>query len=553
MSPVVKDRYLKIGILAVLLSCANSSPLYVSPGARHAFPEASQRSRQDGVIKSRFAGGKIIVDVYPLRGEGYIDLALRISNQPKSWRKLKKWNRNLRFPHRDRPIPVPFDFLNARYRLQAVKQLFPRDRLTSRGWEHRVTYRGETMWFIAETFTGDGANYTAIQRANRMRKGQPITIGKVILIPHNLLSDDFSQDLPRLPDLTYERDKNGKLYAVYKLKRGEALYSAVVVRFTGRVDAGDVNDMVNKLLKINGIKDPKKIPAGRKIRIPFEYLSDDFLTEGAPTRLVKLKARRRSKRLYVIIDPGHGGADPGVVKGRLHEDELAYDIMLRLKKYLQDRGVTVYSTVLDASDNGQPKNTRYLANGSNEFVLTTPRYRIADPRVSVNMRVYLVNSIYQRLRRKGVSDRNIYFVSIHMDHLHPRLRGSMIYYPHENLRPKHFYARGRIYRKYRESKNIKLKFASYENRRASSYSYAFSKELVRRFKAHNIPVHSYRPIRPFVYRRNRKWVPAVIKYSKVPTSVLIEVVNMANRSDRANIQNHGFRQRVAEAIARAIL
>ncbi|RMD97097.1 MAG: N-acetylmuramoyl-L-alanine amidase, partial [Calditrichaeota bacterium] len=284
-----------------------------------------------------------------------------------------------------------------------------------------------------------------------------------------------------------------------------------------------------------------------------EYLSDDFATGGAPTRLVKADRPRRGHRLYVILDPGHGGSDPGVVHGGLYEDELAYDIMLRLKNFLEQNSVTVMTTVRDASDNGQPKNLSRWSNGSMEYVKTTPPYRILDSRVSVNMRVYLVNSLYQQLKKRGISDRNIIFISLHMDHLHPSMRGAMIYYPNENLRRKSFKAHGRIYRKYLESKNVRLRFASREIRKAASFSYNFSRTLVRAFKRNKIPVHSYRPIRPFVYRKNRKWIPGVIRYSKVPTSVLIEVVNMANRHDLANIRNYRFRDRVARAIAQAIL
>ncbi len=517
-------------------------------------PETSAeplQTRSD--IRPRFVNGKIIVDVYPRNGEGYIDMALRISHEPKAWKKLKRWNGNRRFPQRGRPIPVPYDYLNARYRVQAVRKLFPKDRMGSDGWKHVVTYKGETTWFISELFTGDGANYPAIQKANGMRKGQPISIGNVITIPNRLLSAEFTQTLPRHPDLTFEKGKDGKLYAVYRLKEGEALYSAVVVRFTGRVDADDVNEMARKLLRINGLKDPRRIPTGYKIRIPFEYLSDDFLTEGAPSSMVKVDLPRRGGRKYVILDPGHGGSDPGTREGGLYEDELAYDIMLRLKHILQARGVTVYTTIYDRHDNNQPKNSRNLVNGTQEYVNTTPKYRIANPRVSVNLRVYLVHSIYRRLKRQGVKDQDIYFISLHLDHRYPGLRGAMIYYPYKSLRKREFRARGRIYGKFRESRNVTVRFGSSEIKRAEAYSYRFSRTLVQAFKRKRVPVQRQRPIRPFVIRRNRKYIPAVIRYSKVPTSVLVEIVNMANRHDRANISDYRFRQRVAEAIAAAIL
>ncbi|RMD92327.1 MAG: LysM peptidoglycan-binding domain-containing protein, partial [Calditrichaeota bacterium] len=245
-------------LFIIQFSCAGSAPLYVAPGSNPAYSAGqrkSQYSREGRDFRSRFKQGKIIVDIYPRRGEGYIDLAVRISNQPKQWQKLKKWNGNLKFPRRGRPIAVPFDYLNITYRLKAIKSLFPRDAYTSKGWKHYVTYAGETMWFIAATFTGDGANYPAIQKANGFKKRQPLSIGNVIIIPLNILSDEFSRALPSHPDLSFEKGKDGKLYAIYQLKKGEALYSAVVVRFTGRVEAADVNEMAKKIMRLNGFRD----------------------------------------------------------------------------------------------------------------------------------------------------------------------------------------------------------------------------------------------------------------------------------------------------------
>ncbi|MFQ5627780.1 MAG: LysM peptidoglycan-binding domain-containing protein, partial [bacterium] len=338
-----------IDILAIYLlfmaigSCTGSPPLYTSYG-RASNGEATQPSFFPGnanALRARFSKGKINVDIYPQRGEGYIDLAVRISNKPKQWKKLKSWNKNKRFPQTGVPIRVPFTYLNANYRLQAVQDLFKKDKLISSGWQHRVTYRGETMWFIAETFTGDGANYAALQQANGMKKGQALAIGNVVKIPVKILSDEFSKTIIEHPDLAFEKGSDGKLYAIYQLKSGEALYSSVVVRFTGRVEANDVNEMARKIMRANGISDPTKIPAGKKIKIPFDDLSDDFLTGGAPDRVVKIARNKRGSKLHIILDPGHGGSDPGAIKRGITEDELAYDVMLRAKSLLERSGATV--------------------------------------------------------------------------------------------------------------------------------------------------------------------------------------------------------------------
>ena len=58
-------------------------------------------------------------------------------------------------------------------------------------------------------------------------------------------------------------------------------------------------------------------------------------------RRLPLPKRRIFK---VVVDPGHGGKDPGAVYGGLKEKTVALDVALRLKRYLKARGVTVVMT-----------------------------------------------------------------------------------------------------------------------------------------------------------------------------------------------------------------
>lgn len=534
-------------------SCVGAPPIYTSTRGENLETPRSRTIAAQTDVRARFIKGEIFADIYPRRGEGYLDMAIRISHKPKQWQQLKTWNKDRRFPQIGTPIRVPFAYLNAKLRNQVIRELFKNDKFTPRGWEHKVTYRGETMWFIADTFTGDGSNYPALLRANDMKKGQALSLGSVILIPSGLLSEEFSSSMVSHTDLTFEKGANGKLYAIYELKPGEALYSSVVVRFTGRVEARDVNEMAAKIMRENGITDPRKIPAGKRIRIPFDDLSDDIFTGGAPDRIVKVSRNKRGSRLHIILDPGHGGSDPGAIRHGVTEDELAYDVMLRVKKILERSGATVYPTVSDPHSNGEPIDGGRLSNGKNEQLNTTPPYTIHDARVSVNLRVFLVNAIYQKLRRQGIADEQIFFISIHVDHLHPSMSGAMVYYPSADERNSQFAVNGSVYQRYVESRATRISFSRSHIRRAESFSYDFSRQLIASLQRKGVPVHKERPIRPYVYRKNQRWAPAIVRYSLIPTSVLLEVSNMANSHDFSRITDHRFRQRVAEAIAAAIL
>ena len=56
-----------------------------------------------------------------------------------------------------------------------------------------------------------------------------------------------------------------------------------------------------------------------------------------------------------------------------------------------------------------------------------------------------------------------------------------------------------------------------------------------------------------LYRRGKKTLPAVLRYSKVPTSVLVEIANLNNRHDRKDLLKSKARQRMAKAIANSVL
>ena len=65
---------------------------------------------------------------------------------------------------------------------------------------------------------------------------------------------------------------------------------------------------------------------------------------------------------------GHGGPDPGAIgrmgSRRLHEDEYAYDIMLRLARALLTKGAKVHSIIQDAKDG--IRDQRFLDNSKRE-------------------------------------------------------------------------------------------------------------------------------------------------------------------------------------------
>ena len=71
---------------------------------------------------------------------------------------------------------------------------------------------------------------------------------------------------------------------------------------------------------------------------------------------------------------GHGGPDPGAIgkigSTKLHEDEYAYDIILRLGKELLERGAKVYFIIQDAKDG--IRDSYILKNSKRETCMGKP-------------------------------------------------------------------------------------------------------------------------------------------------------------------------------------
>jgi N-acetylmuramoyl-L-alanine amidase len=77
--------------------------------------------------------------------------------------------------------------------------------------------------------------------------------------------------------------------------------------------------------------------------------------------------------------------------------------------------------------------------------------------------------------------------------------------------------------------------------------------IIESFRQSGLEVHPFNPVRTNVVRSGREWVPAVIRYNKVPTRVLLEVCNLGNERDREMIRTRDFRQRIAEAVYEGIV
>ena len=366
-------------------------------------------------------------------------------------------------------------------------------------------------------------------------------------------------------ELRYGSDADGP-YAIYRLKRGEAIYSAVVVRFTGRLDAADVNELAADIIRRSRIADVKDIAVGHPIKIPLDHLLPEYLPPGDPRRVAWEKSEAgvarytnpvRSRDLEgvaVILDAGHGGRDQGAAHNGVWEHDYVYDILCRIKLLLErETRARVLTTIRDREEGYAIRTKTKVRRSQAEVLLTEPPYPLQPGTMSVNLRWYLANSHHRALVEEGFDPLKIVFTSLHADARHPSLSGAMVYVPGEEYRRGRYGNGGARYAKYGEVRQAPfVSFSRPERERSEALSREFATSFIKALQGAEIPVYSHSPIRERIIRRGRSWVPAVLRCNIVPVEVLIEICNLSNNKDSHRLAKPSFRQKVAEAYVEAL-
>ncbi len=513
------------------------------------------------------ADGAITVEARPLEGETPIEFVRRVSTDDATAQRL------LALPGvaaGTRSAVLSYAALSDESKRAAIAALFPSDVRATTGWLH-IAVEEERLAGIAEWFTGTADNAKALATENALGL-DVVPPGATVRIPVHLLLPPFrdAESVPDMepPNLVYDQDERGR-YAVYRLRKGEALYSAVVVRFTGRLDAVDVNDLAMTIAARSAIENVHAIPVGYPVKIPMEYLTEEFLPKGDPRSVERAKEKAESQQfarpeiarglagVRVILDAGHGGRDTGTLHGDVWESTYVYDVACRLRKILAERTrAEVIMTTKDSALGWKVPDRDGLRGRRTQFLLTDPAYSLADPTVGVNLRWYLANSLIRRPGPDGekVPPERTIFVSLHADSLHPSVRGAMVYVPGERYLRERYGKKGAAYAGYREVKEQPVVSFNRKERVASEgASTTLANAIIAAMREAGLPIHSFSPVRTHVIRSGREWVPAVLRYNRVPNRVLVELANLGNEEDRALMKTRAFRDSLADSLASAVV
>jgi N-acetylmuramoyl-L-alanine amidase len=549
-------------------------------------------------------GDEIVLEARPHRGETLSALARRLTGDPNGKKAILAANPGLKQPlKRDAWIRVPYRSLSAALQKTAMKTLFPQDRAEAAGWVHTIAApagRPESLWRIAEWYTGDGKNYRAIRFEGGLASLQTDT-GQKVRVPARLLMPAFRDDVasasadvasasakasafakatadktadkatdktadkPESVPLEYGSDTSGR-YALYRLQKGEALYSAVVVRFTGRVHAEDVNAKAAEIAARNGIADVRTIPVAFAVRIPIADLALEFRPKDDPERIAEENAQREAARFVhrvhaddlagvtLVLDAGHGGRDTGALVDGLEEARYVHDLACRVQRLVETHTqAKVFLTVAGDKPCPVPKGDE-VGETRSVRVLTTPPYKLEDVVAGVHLRWYLANAILRRSEKGGSQDDRTVFVSLHADSLHPAVRGAMVYIPGEKYLKETYGKSDEIYLARQEVREApRVSFSRAERLRAEGVSRDLAEKIVSAFRAEDLPLHAFQPIRKNVIRAGREWVPAILRYNRIPARVLLEVCNLNNPEDRRLLVTRAYRERVARAVVSALV
>ena len=212
--------------------------------------------------------GSLFVQLRPRKFEEKNQLALRVLRKKFNRSQLiKELNTGKELNH-NRYLTIPFDYLIGAIQGEALRHLFPNDRVEFGGWLHQITYKWETPELISKSFTNSKHNNFSNEHFNQ---------GRRIKIPWDDLRSDLQlQPLALKKPLFIKKDETGLRYAFYKINPGDTIYSSVVIRFIGGKKHIIRSQSANDLLILNGLEDAHQISNGQLIKIPLKLIKPEY-------------------------------------------------------------------------------------------------------------------------------------------------------------------------------------------------------------------------------------------------------------------------------------
>lgn len=241
--------------------------------------------------------------------------------------------------------------------------------------------------------------------------------------------------------------KQLKLDRTYFLPIITLPYNRINIRTTLGIsfDSAKIIQDYNEALQVKGIKPknyrddgelwalyysiPEKMRknAEEESTLPSKDEAGDYDIFGDKYKNIKQKDNSLAGMVY-YLKSGHGGPDPGAIGYRdgyeLHEDEYAYDIMLRLARNLLEHGAKVYIIVRDPKDG--IRDDAYLNNSYDEYLYggdTISRFQTERLR----KRAEIINNLYSKNKKTAKKQE---LIILHVDSRSNGKRIDVFFYHH---------------------------------------------------------------------------------------------------------------------------
>lgn len=233
----------------------------------------------------------------------------------------------------------------------------------------------------------------------------------------------------------------------------------------------------------------------------------------------------------VILDPGHGGVDKGATVSEITEDEITYDITVRVRQILLEKGYTVHQTVYDQSTGTIPKDV--LSTNDNEALWYPDDRHLLLDRKYLTKRCELINTRYP-------PETKPLLVSIHVNSASPAFTGASFYFPTADVYGSvEVEEQSRLFAHVLDDAFHDLGVPTYALDIGGS---SFDGIILDLQGNPNRKDSSGNPLRLALFD----------KTPDVKTKVIVETGNLRNASDLGYLLSVDGRQKIAEAIAEGI-
>ncbi len=188
-----------------------------------------------------------------------------------------------------------------------------------------------------------------------------------------------------------------------------------------------LNFLSNYDISNNNFQDKSRSsPIERKRELTSNKLTKIYY--GKKIGKIKIKSRILKDCSFYLVS-GHGGPDPGAIgyfqDKELHEDEYAYDITLRLAKYLEENGAKVFMITIDTIDG--IRNEKFLEPSNLEFFYGGVKIPL-NQKERLQTCVDILNNLY----KKNLEKRKYHIsVNIHLDSRSETEKVDVFYYYQE--------------------------------------------------------------------------------------------------------------------------